>query len=145
MRVVDTAILALMEATGVDIHDGLVTTDQTSGSVVVTYAVPYAVFYSSIGDDDNRRLSGRKTRRSVFFQVTYVGEDRNQTKWAGEKIRAALQGKRPVVDGHRMGLIDLEASQRIRRDDDAIRPDGSPLFYGVDEYAVSVFSINPAA
>ena len=145
MSVVDDAVLALMQATDVSVHDGLVLTTQTPGAVVVSYTLPDAVYYSSIGDDDNRRLSGRKTRRSVFFQVTYVGKDRDQVKWAGEQIRAALQGARPIVAGHRTGLIDLEASQRIRRDDDAIRPDGSPLFYGVDEYAVSIFTLNPAA
>lgn len=137
MRVVDTVILAALEATGVDIHDGYVETT-TGGSNVVSYTLPYAVFYSSIGDDDNPRMSGRKGRRSVFFTVTYVGRDRNQAKWAGEKIRDALQGRRFTIPGHRSWLCDLEESQRIRRDDDAVRPDGSPLFYGVDNYAISI-------
>lgn len=143
MRVVDTAVLAALQATGIDINDGYVDVD--AGTNVVSYPLPYAVFHSSIGDDDNRRLGGRKTRRSVFFTVTYVGRNRDQTKWAGEKIRAALHGKRLVVAGHRMGLVDLQESQRIRRDDDAVRPYGSPLFYGVDNYAVPVYSINPVA
>lgn len=136
MRAVDNVILTALEATGVNIHDGLVVVDNTTN--VVSYPLPYAAYYSSIGDDDNRRLAGRKVRRSVFFSVVYVGADRNQTKWAGEKIRAALQGKRFVIPGHRTWLCDLQESQRIRRDDDAIRPDGSPLFYGVDNYAVSI-------
>lgn len=143
MRAVDTAVLAVLQATGIDINDGYV--DADTGTNVVSYPLPYAVYYSSVGDDDNRRLSGRKTRRSVFFTVTYVGRNRDQTKWAGEKLRAVLQGKRLTVPGHRMGLVDLQESQRIRRDDDAVRPDGSPLFYGVDNYAVSIFNITPAA
>lgn len=142
MRAVDDVVLAALAATGVDIHDGLVHADNSTNTV--TYELPYAVYYSSVGDDDNPRLSGRKGRRSVFFSVAYVGLDRNQTKWAGEKIRAALQGKRFVVPGYRTWLCDLQESQRVRRDDDAIRPDGSPLFYGVDNYAVSI-TISPTS
>jgi hypothetical protein len=136
MRVVDDVILATLEATAVTIHDGLVDADNSTKEV--TYDLPFAVYYSSVGDDDNRRLSGREGRRSVFFSITYVGLDRQQTKWAGEQIRAALQGQRLVIPGHRSWLVDLQESQRVRRDDDAIRPDGSPLFYGVDNYALSI-------
>lgn len=136
MRVVDTAVLTALEATPVTVHDGLVLADNTTN--IVTYDVPYAVYYSSVGDDDNRRLSGRKGRRSVFFSVTYVGLTREQAKWAGEKVRAALQGKRLAIPGYRSWLCELQESQRVRRDDDAIRPDGSPLFYGVDNYALSI-------
>lgn len=141
MRVVDDAVLDALADTGLAIHDGLMVAANDSG--VVTYTLPYAIYYSSIGDDDNRRLSGRKGRRSVFFSLTYVGEDRNQTKWAGEIIRDALQGKRLHVPGHKSWLCELLESQRVRRDDEAVRPDGSPLFYGVDNYAISI-TLTPA-
>ena len=107
----------------------------------MNYPLPYVVYYSSVGDDSNRRLSGRLARRSVFFTVTYVGLDRNQTKWAGEKVRAALQSRRFVVPGHRTWLCELLESQRVRRDDDAIRPDGSPLYYGVDNYQLPITQV----
>jgi hypothetical protein len=139
MRVVDDVVLAALEATGVTIHDGLVEVDNSTK--VVTYPLPFAVYYSSLGDedrDDNPRLVDVATRRSVFITLIYVGEDRRQAKWAGEKIRAALSDKRFVIPGYRTWKCRLEESQRIRRDDDAARPDGSPLFYGVDNYALSV-------
>lgn len=143
MRVVDDAVLAALEATGVNIHDGLMLPDLAGNPdrpVKITYDLPYAVFYSNIGDDDdeNPRLIGRHTRRSVFFSLTIVGEDRWQVKWAGERIRTALQDTRLTIPGYRSWPIGLEESQRIRRDDDAIRSDGSPLFYGVDSYALSI-------
>ncbi len=142
MRAVDTAVLALLAGTGVDVNDGLVDADNSTN--VVTYPVPYLVYASSIGDDNTEgseayRLCGPGQQRSVFFSVMYVGEDRNQAKWAGEKVRTALRRKRVTGTGIRSsGLIHLEESQRVRRDDDAIRPDGTPLFYGVDNYAVVV-------
>lgn len=135
MRAVDTDILAKLATTGLDVFDGLML---PAGTTVVTYDLPYAVYYSSGGDYHNPRLSGHSGRSSVFFSVTYVGETREQAKWAGEKIRAALYRKRVEVAGVRSWLISLEESQRVRRDDDAIRPDGKPLFYGVDNFAVSV-------
>lgn len=165
MNIVDEAIFERLEAAGMwcaglhdeegavapedklVVHDGLVTADKSTN--IVTYEVPYLVFYSSLGDDppdaeNNMRLIGRRGRRSVFFTMHYVGLDRRQAKWAGQAARDALAGSRLTVSGHRVWLTGVEESQRVRRDDDAIRPDGSPLFYGVDNYSVSI-TLNPTA
>lgn len=137
MRAVDTAILARLETVpNLNVHDGFMPVDNSTN--VVTYPMPYVVFYSNVGDDHSPRLTGRMTRRSVFFSLTYVGLSRDQAKWAGERARDALMDHRLVVAGHRSWLVDLQESQRVRRDDDAVRPDGSPIFYGVDNYAVSI-------
>ncbi len=142
MNVVDDVILARVTPpalTEFKVHDGVFTAAAPPGQpAVVSIPLPYAVFYSSIGDDDNRRLSSRERRRSVFFTFTYVGIDRRQAKWAGELIRGLILGDRFVVPGYNVWPTQLLESQRIRRDDHAVRPDGKPLFYGVDNYAVSV-------
>lgn len=146
MRFVDTAVLALLEAAvppdpDTDekrVHDGYVPTTYADGVKVVAVALPYLAYFSSLGDDSNRRISGANARRSVFFQVTYVGEDRAQAKWAGERQRAALADKVIAIPERKSWRVLLGESQRIRRDDDAARPDGSPLFYGVDLYSVAV-------
>lgn len=140
MRAVDNAVLALLRDTGVNVWDGYmeVAHKDAEGRSIVTYALPYVVYTAAVGDDDNRRLSGREQRRSVPFYLTYVGSDRNQTKWLGEKLRAAVKRTRPVVPGFRAWPIELEESQRIWRDDEAATPDGSPIYYGVDGYAVSI-------
>lgn len=135
MRAVDEVILATARATGVNIYDGDMVPVK---SKTVDYPIPYAVFFSSVGDDGNARLSGRDARRSVPFSFTFVGVSREQAKWAGERLHGALHKKRLVVPGHRTWLCKIEESQRIRRDDDAIRPDGSPLFYGVMQGALSI-------
>ena len=139
MRVVDDVILARLRAAGLDIHDSEMNPDDTDGDPkVITYSLPYAVYFSNVGDDDRPRLSGRRARRSVFFSLTFVGIDRAQTKWLGEKIRASLQDKPIAVSGHKTWLCQLQESQRIRRDDEVTRPDGNPLFYGVDNYALPI-------
>jgi hypothetical protein len=138
MRAVDDALLALLEATGIDVNDVFVDADNSGNTV--EYPLPYLIYTSSIGSDTHApRLSGDYGLRSVFFSIMYVGEDRNQAKWAGEKVRAALRRARLSGTGIRKsGLIHLDESQRVRRDDDAIREDGTPLFYGVDLYSVTV-------
>lgn len=158
MRAVDEAVFAQYEANGMwasGLHDEAGTAkplgimavfdgraEFDTEDKVVRHELPYAVHYSSLGDDpptdENARLAGQRGRRSVFFSVTYVGGDTRQTKWAGQKIRDALAGRRLIVPGHRVWLVSVEESQRIRRDDEAARPDGGPLFYGVDNYAVSI-------
>lgn len=139
MRVVDTAALAVLRDTGIAVYDGLTLVSTEPGKpMVITYTLPYAVYYSNVGDDHARRLSGFPSRRSVFISLTYVGLTAEQAKAAGERLRDAMQESRLEVPGHNVFLTDVQESQRIRRDDDAIRPDGRPLFYGVDNYAVSV-------
>ena len=75
----------------------------------------------------------------MFFSIIYVGETREQAKFAGEAIRAALERNRLTVVGHtNTWPCELLESQRVRRDDDAMRPDGTKLFYGVDNYDLSI-------
>lgn len=139
MRSVDDVVLALLEAGDVDIHDSdLALPEDGVGRKIVPYSLPYAVYYSSIGSDENRRKSGRSARRSVFFSITYVGADRNQTKACGERIRNLLSDRPIAIPGHRAWLCQLLSSERVRRDDEVVRPDGSPLFYGVDSYDIAV-------
>jgi hypothetical protein len=113
--------------------------DPLTGKVITTVdESPFAVYRSAVGDDDNPRLAGRKLRRSVPFWLTYIGEEEEQAKLAGETIRKVIQGRRIAVEGHRSWLIDLQESQRIWRDDEAVNPGGMPLYYGVDAYAMSI-------
>lgn len=109
-----------------------------TGKVTVTYDVPFATYTSAIGDDDNPRLSGRKVRRSVPFYITYVGETIDQAKWAGELLRLKLQRARLIIPDTRSWPVQLDVSDRIRPDDNVMRPDGSPLYYGIDSYSVSI-------
>lgn len=137
MRVIDTALLAMLATTGLDVNDSFVDVDNSTN--VVAYPTPFLVYYSTIGDNHNYRLSGQYGRLSKFFTVMYVGLTPEQARGAGEKARAALCGKRVSGAGiHRSWPIDLEESQTVRRDDDAINPEGRPLYTGVDHYAVSV-------
>jgi hypothetical protein len=136
VRIVDDAIIAKLKGVDLAVMDGFVPTE--NDGKVVNYPLPFVVYYSSVGVESRLRLSGRRSQRTVGFMVTYVGIDRNQAKAAGERARSALVGQRLEIAGHKVGLIDLLTSPWVWRDDDMIRPDGKPVFYGRDTYEVPI-------
>jgi len=131
----DDALLALLRTDPVlNVHDGYVDTDESQK--VISVPLPYAVFFSGLGDDIDERLGGRVGGSAIPFQTTYVGGTREQARWAGQKARDAISRKRVTVGGRESGLIRLDASQKIVREDTYTRPGGGPLFYGVDQWEV---------
>jgi hypothetical protein len=135
-------VLAQLRAampTAGQVHDGQVLIERSAPGqpVVVRYKLPYITYTSNVGDVSNRRLAKRVGRHSTFWSLMIVGQSREQVTEAGHRARNALLDVRPDIDGYRFWPVTLEESQRIYRDDDAIQPDGKPLFYGVDNYAVA--------
>jgi hypothetical protein len=133
MSAADTAILAILAGTGIDVNDSFVDSDNSGKTV--TYPTPYFVYESSTGDDEQastERLSGPGDKRSHFFSLAYVGDTAEQARAAGAKAHAAFRYTRIAGSGIRSsGFITVDESQRVRRDDDAITPDGHPLYRGV--------------
>lgn len=133
----DSDILTLLTDAGLNVHDGYVKADETEK--VISVALPYVVFYSSPGYDNDLRLFGAGGR-VIEFQVTGVGATREQAKWVLDKARDALNRQR-------LGSSVIRRSDDnayVRRDDDYTRPGGGPLFYGIDRYGVAVVSPAPA-
>lgn len=139
MRAVDDAIIARLKGVGLNVHDGIVTVDTTTKKVL--FPLPYVVYYGSLGIEGAPRLSGRRRQRTVGFMANYVGETREQAKWAGERVRTALSGVRLDIPGYKVGLIEIVTSPWVWRDDDMLRPDGQPVFYGRDTGEVPVFNV----
>jgi hypothetical protein len=133
MSAADTALLALLATTNVDVNDTVV--DSDNSGQVVTFPTPYFVYESSTGDDNQEsteRLSGPGDKRSHFFSLAYIGDTPEQARAAGAKAHAAFRRTRITGTGIRSsGFITVDESQRVRRDDDAINPDGHALYRGV--------------
>lgn len=131
----DVELLALLAGDpALRVHDGSVDADETTK--VISVPLPYVVFFSADDDESDERFSGNVAAGEVQFQVNYVGDSREQAKRAGKRARACLSRKRITVNGKRSGLIHLDDSMIVRRDDVFTRPGGGPLFYGVDLYSV---------
>lgn len=136
----DDDILELLTDAGLNVYDGFIQVD--TEDKVITAALPYVVFYSSPGYDNDERFSYAVGGRVIEFQVTGVGVTREQAKWVLDKARAVLNRQR-LASGEMIRRFDDNAP--VRRDDDYTRPGGKPLFYGVDKYGVAVSDPAPAA
>ena len=132
----DADILTLLAGADLNVHDGYINADETTK--VISVSLPYVVFYSTPGYDNDLRFFGAGGR-VVEFQVTGVGATREQAKWALDKARDALNRQR--LNGSVIRRSDDNAM--VRRDDDYTRPGGGPLFYGVDRYGVAEASPSP--
>lgn len=158
MQEVADAVLAIVAAQGVTVHDANVLTDQDTDGyqpgdpgepTIITVELPYGVIYMNLGDDYKRRLAGRTTQRSVFWQFTSVGGTPEQCRWVAKRQRRAQEGKRltlPILDvddeptgeTYKSGLITVGESQRMRRDDTTTDPNGNPVYLLVDTYSVKL-------
>src|SRR5687768_15405752 len=118
---VDSDILALLEAVpNLNVHDGDVDADETTK--VISVPLPYVVFYSSPGYDNNERQDGRVGDRVNEFDLHGVGATREQAKAALDKARAAISRKR--LNGNLIQRSD--DNLRVRREDKYTRPGGGP-------------------
>lgn len=145
-NLVDDAVLSLLRAVSVavaaqvppgylGVFDSYVT-DSDENDKTISAPTPYLVLYSSLGDPDGHSLAGPAGVTVQEFQVTYVGKDRRQAVWAGEKARTALRDVR-LGSVPRNPVIRLSNDTLlVRRDDTWTRPDGGPLFYGADRYSL---------
>lgn len=107
--------------------------DVDESTKIITVPLPYIVFNSSPGYDNNERQDGRVGGRVLEFDIKGIGGSERQAKWVLDEARKMLSRKR--LNG---ALIQRSNdNQRVRRDDDYTHSDG-PLFYGVDRYAVAV-------
>jgi hypothetical protein len=106
--------------------------------VVVEREMPYAVYFGSTGLPSRRRLSGHRSHQSVYFSFRGVGISDEQARWVMQELQDTLEGLRLVVPGRQTGLVSVDGSNRVFRDDEAVQPNGGPVFYGEDYYAVGV-------
>lgn len=128
----DDDLLTMLRAVPyLNVYDGAVDVDEDTK--VISVPMPYIVYWSSTGYDRDARKSGDVNGRVHEFQLTGVGETREQAKAALDKARAAISRKR--LNGN---LIQRQPDNPlINKDDDLTRPGGAPIYYGVDRYAVA--------
>lgn len=136
----DAVILTILRALspGVNVHDSDVK-DSDPTDNIITATLPYVVFYAT-GDDatPGDSMAGTSGAYMTEFQITYVGDSREQAKRAGERARAALDRKRIAFAAGSRFVRRTDDNQYVRRDDTWTRPGGEPLFFGVDRYAVLI-------
>lgn len=127
-RLFRAAVITQLESsTGKNIGDGAAPDDTTP---------PYA-WVTSAGEDIEPERLGTLTdaHQMTFFdiQVTSVAKTQEQAEWMQQKVRAALNGWQPTVSGVTCGLMEIDTSLSVVRDD-AVQP---PNFFTVDIFTCS--------
>lgn len=131
MSVDDDILDILRDVPNLTVYDGSVDVDE--GTKVIRVALPYLVFWGSTGRDNDERFGGPVAGRVHPFQLTGVGEDRNQAKWVLAKARSALSRRRVGKS-----LVRHVDGNLVRRDDDLTSPGGEPIYSAADQYEVAI-------
>ena len=134
----DVILTALGGVTNLVVFDGHVT-DSDDEAKTIGAPLPYVVYYSltqtpSVGDS----LAGTSGAQLQDFQVSFVGETREQADWARDKARSVLDRKQLTFAAGSRLVRRSDDGLGARRDDTWSRPDGGPLFVGADRYDVVV-------
>lgn len=118
------AILTALAGTGLPVGDG----EAPAGSP------PYLVLYVVTSGFDGP-AEDPQADMYAEFQVTAVGDTREQAEWARDKARAAMAAGVAAPAGRSMlePVQLLDGGPGVQRDD-AVQP---PLFYAVDLYEAS--------
>lgn len=136
----DATVLTLLRALNpsLRVHDGDVP-DSDPSTKVISAALPYVVFYAMTDvPEPGDSLAGTSGAYLTEFQLTGVGDSREQAKLALERAKAALDRKRVTFPSGSRFVRRTDDNQWVRRDDTWTRPGGKPLFFGVDRYAVTI-------
>ncbi len=146
---VDTAVLELLTEPGqivlvterdqdlddkTPLYDGHVV-DSDAAEKTISAPLPYLVYFTTPGAPVRARAGRASTMRTVEFQITAVGDDRAQARWAGDLAEALLDGQliTPGTDRPRR-VIRVPDNAYMGRDDTWTRPEGDPLFIDVRRY-----------
>ena len=139
-RLDDATVLAVLAALtpAMRVYDGDVP-DSNADTKVISATLPYLVFYAmtdapATGDS----LAGTSGAYLTEFQLTGVGDSREQAKFILERAKAALDRTRVVFPSGSRFVRRTDDNQWVRRDDTWTRPGGKPLFFGVDRYAAAI-------
>ena len=123
------AILTLLRTTTITIGDAVMPRSIDKDE---TFA-PFATLYPIAGGEFDGPISDTQADVMLLYQITAVGETRQQTQVIIDIIRAVMQRENLTITGRVVRDIRLVTPfSGVIRDDDL----PNPLFYGYDRYEV---------
>jgi len=123
------AILTLLRTTTLSIGDAVMPRNADKDET----DPPFAVLYPIVGGEFDGPLSDTQADVYLIYQVTAVGETRQQAQVVIDIIRTIMQRENLTITGRVVRDIRLTTPfSGIIRDDDL----PNPLFYGYDRYEV---------
>lgn len=123
------AILALLRSTTLEVGDGVAPRNVDKSEI----DPPFATLYPLIGGTFDGPLSDSQADISLMYQVTAVGQTRQQAQVILDIIRAVFKRENLTITNRVVRDIRLASpySGTVRDDDLPV-----PLFYGYDRYEV---------
>lgn len=98
--------------------------------------IPHLVLYPIVGGHLDGTVANPDEDAALRFQVTAIGETREQAEWAADRARAALLSTALTVTDRRVTRVYNEFTGGTTRDDETREDAGMSLFYAVDRYVV---------
>lgn len=128
-------VARLKTPTNLNVHVGRVT-DSDDSAKTISAPLPYVRINAGVGFNTSERLGGRGGG-ALRFTIGISGITEDQTRAVARAVRGWMNGATLTVDGktRRVWLDDLEETF-IRVDEVWSRPDGGPIYYGLDRYFV---------
>ena len=122
-------VLTMLNTTTIPIGDGVAPRDVDK----TEQDPPYAVLYLLPGGDFDGPLSDSQGDMTFMYQVTSVGETRQQAQVVADIIRTVFKRENLTILNRTVRDVRLETpNSGTVRDDDL----PNPLFYGYDRYEV---------
>jgi hypothetical protein len=122
-RTATDAVISALASTGKQIGDGV-----APGAAVFPYAVVTPL--ADVGYDGP--INDGQADVEMTWQVTSVGQNREQAQWMQDACRDALINGTLAITGRSVMKVDLSGGSGVERDDD-FQP---PLFYAVDVFEI---------
>lgn len=116
-------------------HDAVITALQAAGLTIGDAEAPagdppYGVVYQIPSGQFDGSLADPNADAELVYQVTCVGETREQAQWVVDKAMALLNGFE--ITGRSIARVSLDAAPGVIRDDDL----DPPLFYATPRFRV---------
>jgi hypothetical protein len=129
---VDAALLTrLRTGSGKQIGDA-----KSPYPVGTTPAYPYGIQYPIPGGDRDGPISDPHADLILVYQVTCVGQQREQARWLADRIiNDLLFGAVLVVVGAKVTFVELEVNPGVERDDTT---GGPPLYVATPRFRLSL-------
>jgi hypothetical protein len=128
---VDAALLTrLRTGSGKQIGDGRSPYPQGS-----TPAYPYGVMYPIPSGPRDGPLADPHADLTLVYQVTCIGQQREQARWLADRIiNDLLYGAALVIVGAKVTFVELEVNPGVERDDTT---GGPPLYVATPRFRFS--------
>ncbi len=125
-RVLTDAIIAALEAAGLNVGDAVRPDDATA-------TAGYVVVYGLGGGTTDGPVGNPEDDAAALYQLTSVGHDRKQAEWVADKARQVLLAATLTLTGGRKVLrVGVDMLGGVIRDDDV----APPIWYSPDRYRI---------